>query len=112
MKTTYKKISHVIVLGLMLLFFAPSVVKFSHLFEDHKHEACHHPKKLHYHEIDLDCEFYKFKLNQEFNFTIFNVDLVQNSFERNENSTYDKLIANQSTQYCSLRGPPVFVMYT
>lgn len=112
MKTTYKKISHVIVLGLMLLFFAPSVVKFSHLFENHKHEACHHPKKLHYHEVDVDCEFYKFKLNKEFNFNIISFELVSNTIESTEISINYQLVTSKSFLSYSLRGPPVFVMYT
>lgn len=112
MKATYKKISHVIVLGLMFLFFAPSVAKFNHLFEDHKHEACHHPKKLHYHEVDIDCEFYKFKLNQEFHFDIVSFELIANTLETLKRSTYYQLITDKSNLSYSLRGPPVFVMYT
>ena len=112
MKATYKKISHIIVFGLMLLFFAPTVAKFNHLLEAHKHEACHHPKKLHYHEVDIDCEFYKFKLNQEFHFNVISFELITNTFETLKRSIYYQPITDKSSLSYTLRGPPIFVMYT
>jgi len=44
----------------------PSVVKFSHLFTHHEHEVCIGKNQSHLHELDLDCEFYKFNLSNSF----------------------------------------------
>ena len=53
---------------LIIALLVPSFVKLAHAFEKHKHEVCTTPQKSHYHELDLDCEFYKFKLSHTFNF--------------------------------------------
>ena len=49
-------------LVIALLF--PSAVKFAHVFEDHEHISCISPDALHLHELDIDCEFYKFNLKK------------------------------------------------
>lgn len=56
-------------MALVLAVAIPTVVKFEHIFEDHKHEVCTGEKEHHIHQIDIDCEFYKFKLNHVFSVT-------------------------------------------
>ncbi|MCL8005963.1 hypothetical protein [Gelidibacter japonicus] len=51
---------------LVLTFLLPSAVKFMHIFETHKHEVCYGESDAHFHTLDVDCEFYKFKLNIPF----------------------------------------------
>ena len=51
---------------LVLNFLLPSVVKFLHIFEHHQHEVCYGEADAHFHTLDVDCEFYKFKLNSPF----------------------------------------------
>jgi len=40
----------------------PSAVKFAHAFENHQHEVCTNFSTTHLHQLDIDCEFYKFKI--------------------------------------------------
>ena len=54
----------VIILVIALL--TPSLVKFSHVFENHIHKVCKNPQKFHFHEYNVDCDFYNFKLNTPF----------------------------------------------
>lgn len=112
MNSTTRNISIVMALGLLLLFFAPSVVKFSHLFEHHKHETCHHPKKLHYHEVEMDCDFDKFKLNQEFHLTFISFRVGKAFFSPKLLTKEVHLAKTNTTLSYSLRGPPPFSMYT
>ncbi len=96
-----------IALVLLLAVLLPSVVKLGHVFEDHKHEVCKGEKAAHIHEIDSDCEFYKFHLNTEFHIT--NTTLVFDFSEFN----YKTISSNYGFKNCdntsgiSLRGPPL-----
>ena len=89
----------------------PSAVKASHLFTHHTHEVCENDNDAttHFHESDLDCDFYKFKLTQNQYFVAsdytesfeakFRTDLLSYYISLN---TYQQL-----TRF--LRGPPQFV---
>ena len=59
----------VIFLTAILVF--PSIVKLSHSFENHKHEACNGEKQTHIHTKDIDCSLC------DFNTTNFNYDIVK-----------------------------------
>ncbi|RAJ12012.1 hypothetical protein [Olleya aquimaris] len=100
------KILSVVVL-LAVLF--PSAVKFVHVLEQHEHEVCIDNSTTHMHEMDVDCEFYKFKINPVFTFKIKYADLetsIQNYLKITSQyhfiSTYQKL-------GIALRGPPQLV---
>ncbi|MGB6268565.1 MAG: hypothetical protein WBF67_06085 [Olleya sp.] len=100
------KIASVVLLLAVLL---PSAVKFAHVLEQHKHEVCTDNSSTHMHEMDLDCEFYKFKINPVFSFKIDYSALetpIQNYLKITSQyhfiSTYQKL-------GIALRGPPQLV---
>ncbi len=102
---TYKGLIIVLVIALVV----PSFVKLAHIFENHKHEVCEAPQKSHFHEFDVDCEFYKFKLNPQTT-TIFN-DFVALSLEENFKliSSQYQFISDYQRLSFSLRGPPSLV---
>lgn len=87
----------------------PTVVKFAHIFEDHKHEVCTGEKETHIHEIDLDCEFYKFNLNHAFsiNFDSYVFLSVEENFKIS--SSQYQFISDYQRLPFSLRGPPQLV---
>ncbi|AUC83645.1 hypothetical protein CW733_03880 [Lacinutrix sp. Bg11-31] len=96
----------------MLLLFAvvlPSVVKFAHIFENHKHEVCTNPSDSHFHEVEVDCEFYKFKLNTVFAFEAIpsEVIIVENNHKITK-SQYHFISDFQRLPF-SLRGPPQLI---
>lgn len=62
----YPKSFKVFTLILALALLLPSAIKFLHVFESHQHEICDGEVNAHFHTLDLDCEFYKFKLNIPF----------------------------------------------
>ena len=51
---------------MVLAFLLPSAVKMMHVFERHQHEICYGESDAHLHTVDVDCEFYKFKINSPF----------------------------------------------
>lgn len=84
----------------------PTVVKFSHVLSHHEHEVCLGENQSHFHEIDMDCEFFKFKLSNSYYFVLetyeFNENIVSNKLQTKYH-TYLKSHQQLSTY---LRGPP------
>lgn len=98
-----------ITLTLVFVLIVPSFVKLAHAFENHKHEVCEVPQKLHFHDFELDCEFYKFKLNTQFYFTdALSVSEYQEQPVQHIFSQYHFLSDYQKLPF-SLRGPPCLV---
>ncbi len=86
----------------------PAAVKVVHVFENHKHEVCINKSTTHFHSLDLECEFYKFKLANYFfpipeNFSV--LDVEENY--KIASSNYFFLSPFQQLHF-SLRGPPLF----
>ena len=107
MKIGYK---HIIINGLaMVLIMAvllPSVVKFGHIFENHKHEVCVNQDTTHFHSLDLDCEFYKFKLNNALSFLRFDEGIISVANNFKLLFTYYQSLHTCSIEHIVLRGPP------
>lgn len=96
-------------IALVATLFAPSVAKFAHIFTHHEHKLCSTPGKIHIHQVDLDCEFYKFQLNTHFLLPEESnnwLDIAK--YHRIYPLTY-KFLYNHRTLSFSLRGPPVLV---
>jgi len=100
------KISLVILIIALLV---PSFVKLAHAFEMHKHEVCKTPQKSHYHELDLDCEFYKFKLNNALNFQPKEYSFLTTDQIHQVDNFYKSFYNNLQIEQTSLRGPPQLI---
>lgn len=96
------KISIIILVAALL---TPSVVKLHHLFEDHAHAVCVNTQDTHWHEVDLDCEFYKFKLNTQFSHSFVAVDLSITQTFCEPFIAQDDLIRTHAVSQFYLRGP-------
>ncbi|RLD29377.1 MAG: hypothetical protein DRI75_03555 [Bacteroidetes bacterium] len=97
----------IVVLATALL--TPSFVKFSHVFEEHIYEVCNNPQKTHFHEIDLDCEFYKFKLNKKFVFASIEFQFLNVVENYKSNSSQYQFLSDYQFLQFSLRGPPQLI---
>ena len=101
--------SKFLVVLLTIILVAPVFVKSYHIFEDHKHEVCKTPNKTHFHEYEIDCEFYNFKLNTQFNLSITSdIIPVLKGKTQSITSQYYFISDYQQLQF-SLRGPPLSV---
>ena len=99
----------IVTLFLVFTLIVPSFVKLAHAFDDHKHEVCETPQKLHFHDFELDCEFYKFKLNKHFLSTNVLEESITISID-SELLDSEYLHYNYNLPLCKyLRGPPVLV---
>lgn len=101
--------SKVLVVLLTIVLVTPLVVKLYHIFEDHNHEICKTPNKTHFHELEIDCEFYNFKLNTQFNLSIKSVIIpALKEITQSITSQYH-FISDYQQLHFSLRGPPLSV---
>ncbi len=98
--------SKILVIVLTIVLVTPLFVKLNHIFEDHKHEICKTPYTNHFHELEIDCEFYDFRLNTEFNYSYTLLDIpVLTEISPSIISQYHFVSDYQQLQF-SLRGPP------
>lgn len=108
MQNTLKHIlfrSFTIVIVTALL--APSAVKLGHAFEDHKHEICVDNSSEHFHTLDLECEFYKFKVSNSLLIPDFQYKTpIVNFYSTVENYGLYNFKYNHQQLYFSLRAPP------
>lgn len=92
-----------ILFSLAILF--PSIVKITHLFEDHEHIACTETKQ-HIHEKKFDCEINDFHSNSfetpTFAYSSVAIPVVYNT----EVTRYLSLFSSEKKHSFLLRGPP------
>lgn len=92
----------------MLAVLLPSAVKLSHVFTHHKHEVCKNDSNdsTHFHELDVDCEFYKFKLNTNYYPGFYASEtVILNNYNKAHTNFYLFLRTHLSNT-SHLRGPP------
>lgn len=99
-----------ITLLLTVSLLVPTAYKFAHIFAHHQHDICKGESATHLHEINTDCDFYKFKLNNTQFYEVPNAFEIQTiaSFVKLNFATYNFSYNHQSLSF-SLRGPPTLV---
>lgn len=96
----------VFTLILAVILLLPSTVKFMHIFEHHKHEVCYGESDAHFHTLDVDCEFYKFKLNVPFTIPEPFVHIIAYNEIKQIITTDYSFLSDYQRLHFSLRGPP------
>jgi len=87
----------------------PSFVKLSHAFLNHEHNVCLDYQKTHFHEFDLDCEFYKFKLSKQFSHELVDYALVLAPANFQIATSQYHFVSEYQYLQTSLRGPPALI---
>lgn len=95
---------------LVLFLVLPIATKFSHVFSHHKHEVCLGENQSHFHEIDTDCEFFKFKLNNNFYFDIHTFSIKKHHISNRLHVVYHTYLKSHQQLTSYLRGPPSLLM--
>lgn len=98
-----------IVLTLAVLI--PSAVKLTHAFNHHEHVVCtdDYNHSTHFHQSDLDCDFYKFKQTNNFFFVFSNYGNIDNAQNYHHQFTYYSFLNSHQQLTSYLRGPPQLV---
>lgn len=102
-------------LAILILAFSlvlPSVVKFTHAFAHHHHEVCFGEAQAHFHNVNLDCDFYKFKLNNSFYVPLVNYELQDDFRQQPLKSKYYTFLKSHQQLTSYLRGPPRLVSFS
>ncbi|MBD0832656.1 hypothetical protein [Aestuariibaculum sediminum] len=99
----------IVALLLAIALLTPTINKFAHLFAHHHHDICKGEKTTHLHELNLDCDFYKYKVfhNYTFHFFKYNIFLIKEESIQIV-SQYQFLSEYQRLQ-TALRGPPSLI---
>ena len=79
-KTTYSVFTRTLSLFLVLCLLAPLGIKLVHSYNHKNHLICNEDGKVnkHFHETDLNCEFYKFQVNKNLYIDLRVDELVEN----------------------------------
>ena len=99
----------IIALTLVIAIVTPALVKFSHGFQNHEHEVCYGESTSHLHELDIDCDFYKFKLNTQYVHFLKPINVLEIEHVTPEIKSQYSFISDYQRLQTSLRGPPVSV---
>lgn len=105
----YHIISKISVIILVIVLLTPSVVKFSHIFQDHFHQVCKNPQKIHFHKSDLDCDFYKFKLRTQFSFSAEELKFLIIEENYQVITSQYLFLENKQNLHFFKRGPPELI---
>lgn len=98
-----------ITLLLVCFLLTPSFVKLGHVFENHKHEICIEKQNTHIHALDLDCEFYKFKVNNNFTLNVLTFNLLTLELHPKVYTSQYHFISDYQRLPYALRGPPQLI---
>lgn len=93
-----------IILAMMMLL--PTTVKIFHAFENYKHEVCTSKGAKHIHQIDHDCLFYKFHLNNHFTIQQISYQILDIPEISLEIPTDYQFLSEYQNLHFALRGPP------
>ena len=85
---------------------APLLVKVSHLFQDHKHEVCVSPNETHFHNYEIDCDYYNFTLNTNFFEVACSFEFFEFQAIKTQIVSQYQFISEYQHLHFSLRGPP------
>lgn len=88
------------------LLLTPTAIKFAHIFNHHTHKVCLGEASTHIHQVDLDCDFFKFKTNKNFTFTTFPLNLLTEKEQQLEIVSQYLFLSEYQRLHISLRGPP------
>lgn len=95
---------------LIVTILIPSIVKLGHVFENHKHDICtDNLSQTHLHTLDLECEFYKFKVNNPFVFQKPTLHLIPVENNHKVYTSQYQFISEYQRLSFALRGPPQLV---
>lgn len=96
--------------ALVLAFLLPIAINFVHNIEhEHSYELCDNPHETHLHKLENDCDFCKFKLNQNYHSIETNLELVRVVISTARSYTSYSYKYNYQHVSFSLRAPPVLV---
>ena len=110
-KTLITFIFRVSAIVLTLAVLLPPAAKLSHAFNHHTHEVCENDdtSNTHFHQADIDCDFYKFKLTKNQFFVLSKYDeKLELPYSKQELNYYTSFNNYQQLQKF-LRGPPQLV---
>lgn len=98
-------------LAVLLLAFTlvlPSLVKLSHAIQhNHDHDVCIEKDQVHFHKLEYDCEFYKFKVQTQSTFNALDYELYSHEDNHHFSLSVYTFLSDYNCPLIALRGPPL-----
>lgn len=109
MEITFRKFLFSCIAILVLAAMAiPDFAKISHAINEHKEITCLENRKVHFHEVEFNCDFHKYHITSYFSPQIVNFTFTPPFFKSTQNQNYYFLLSEYQKLHFSLRGPPVY----
>ncbi|MBU3822595.1 hypothetical protein KO566_11015 [Flavobacteriaceae bacterium XHP0103] len=99
----------IVTICLALTLLVPTYAKFAHLFSNHKHDICLGEKSTHLHELNIDCDFYKFKPTTHYTFNHLDYHFFTPKEQPLEVASQYQFISEYQRLQTALRGPPALI---
>lgn len=99
----------IVALLLAISLLSPAINKFAHLFTHHKHDICKGEKSTHLHELNTDCDFYKYKVHHHYTFNLFEYRIFTPKIQSPEIISQYHFLSDYQRLQTALRGPPALV---
>ncbi len=97
-----KAISAVLLLALLF----PFALELDHVFQNHQHSACNSKINKHFHEDEVDCQFYNYKNNPVRYASLLEFKEPQKKVLLNLVESYQSYFFQENFSSFYLRGPP------
>lgn len=109
MEITFKKILFPCISFLILAALSiPDFAKISHAINEHKEFTCSEKSKVHFHEVEFDCDFHKYHNATYFTPILNKYSLFIPKIDVKQNQNYYFLLSDFQKLHFSLRGPPLY----
>lgn len=107
MKEISKRITTSI-LALLLIgaILSPSILKLSHALFEHQEQVCEEIGSVHFHEIEIDCDFQKYKLSTITYVSLGNNAVLKIEIPQKRIFNYYNFLSSYQSLHFALRGPP------
>ncbi len=103
----YKFVAFLVIACLVM----PAMVKLSHaIHHNHDHVVCIEKDQVHFHNIEYDCEFYKFNINHSLFIEHYEYEVASNPETCTLEIAYYNYLNGHQQLTAFLRGPPQYLV--
>lgn len=85
----------------------PSIIKLSHAIYEHEEQQCESVGSLHVHEVELDCDFQKFKLSPQYHIVLTVIEKLPAPVIKEKSFDLYSFLSKYQKLHFALRGPPL-----
>jgi len=101
----------IISLLLVAAILSPAIIMLSHALYEHEEQVCEEIGTVHVHEVEIDCDFQKFKLSPQHYPNFAKTIKVHPKMIREKGFNYYSFLSKYQKLHFTLRGPPISLRF-